>query len=299
MFNTRSSISDTTVSITGSTGFSITPATSATTVISQKLEETLIKDDNKQQSSKRKHEHDANVPFSASKKNRSYLPAESKPIYFELKKHFRKLAQWKAHQRFLLNCASSGLPPRSLFWNPLPPWAFNRTESNTQWAATTLAAQSDLCKILASDCGLKAEAHTNSITALSNDLKGLIPPNDHTEILHELEMTCQIQVDKLHAEKILSRTKATNKSVSNKNPTPTTKRARRNSAPPPNKRTRRFTNGNTSKNNQTPKNNPKNKPSFNNGRNKNGPNNQPQITKNELTKHLAALTRALNLNNKR
>ena len=52
----------------------------------------------------------------ATKKNRDYLPLESKPIYFDLKKQFKKKSQWTAHEQFMPrgNCATTGNFPRSI-----------------------------------------------------------------------------------------------------------------------------------------------------------------------------------------
>ena len=271
----------------------VTPSVSTGTVIEQMAKTSLNSGAlTTKQASKRKDRDDDPTPsFSNAKRNRDYLPKESKPVYFELKKHFKKKAQWTAHQQFMKNCANSGKPPRSLMWNPIPPWSFNSLELNKSWSSATLKAQTELCNIISKDCALKAAAQHNSILALLNDLKGLIPLDDYNEIVSELESTFYLMVDKLHAEKILSRSKFTAK-VSTK--TPTDRRRRSSSSnPPPSKRNRRNTGGNTR--NQS---NPKVSTRNNNQRQQRSrgqprPQNQLRNNRNDISKHMQELTRAL------
>ena len=90
--------------------------------------------------------------FPSAKRNRDYLAPEIKPIYFELKKHYKKQSQWKTHKMFLTNRYTSWYAPRSLTWNPLPPWHLPNPSFNTKWVETATRVQIELCNILAIDC---------------------------------------------------------------------------------------------------------------------------------------------------
>ena len=158
-----------------------------------------------------------NILTPASKRNRDYLPKEAKPVYFELKKHYKKMAQWEAHKRFAENSATTGNIPRSLRWSPPTPWAFTNTALNTRWATITLKAQTELCALVAEDCTLKVKQHEASIKSLLNDFAGLIPESDFQEISNELLHSFSLAVEKKYAEKILTRSTATTKASGQKN----------------------------------------------------------------------------------
>ena len=129
-------------------------------------------------------------PFA--KKNRDYLAPESKPLYFDLKKAFKKAAQWRAHQLFASNCATTGHAPRSLLWNPLPPWALSNPQLNTRWAGTTTRAQRELCATLAEDSGIRVNQAEETIKTLLVDLLQIVDKNDLDEITAELQSHIKI-----------------------------------------------------------------------------------------------------------
>ena len=148
------------------------------------------------------------APMPATKKNRDYLPKESKPLFFDLKKQFKKKSQWTAHQRFMQNCADSGNYPRSLRWKCTPPWSFNNADRTQKWATVQQTAPAELCQILAQDCEDKKVDCDAVIQALLTDLQGLVPETDFLEIQAELKHDYHSAVDRLYAEKILGRTTA-------------------------------------------------------------------------------------------
>ena len=144
----------------------------------------------------------------ATKKNRDYLPKESKPVYFDLKKLFKKKSQWTAHELFMNNCASTGNFPRSIQWKCAPPWEFTNQELTHQWATIQQKAPAELCKLIALDCKAKTVNCQASIDSLLADLSKLIPDNDFEEIKNELHHDYQSASDRLYAEKILGRNNA-------------------------------------------------------------------------------------------
>ena len=146
----------------------------------------------------------------ATKKNRDYLPQESKPIYFDLKKQFKKKSQWTAHEQFMGNCAATGNYPRSIQWKCTPPWAFTNQELTHQWATIQQKAPAELCNLIALDCKAKTVNCQASIDSLLQDLSKLIPENDFEELKQELNHDYNTASDRLYAEKILARNNATN-----------------------------------------------------------------------------------------
>ena len=116
------------------------------------------------------------------KKNRNYLPPATKPIYFELKKYHRKLAQWTAHQAFLENSATTGLAP-PVYASILDHLGkFNDEDLKLTWSQIMNKFPHELCDVLAVDCGLKVMSCQNSIKALFLDLAGHIDGNEVDEI---------------------------------------------------------------------------------------------------------------------
>ena len=148
------------------------------------------------------------------KKNREYLPKASKPLFFELKKYYKKKAQWAAHQAFLENCGATGNPPRSLNWSVQPPWALSNDGLNQKWFAVSTNAPSKLCDVLAVDCAHRVQAASASIQALFNDLGGLVSGQEVTDIRKELDHGFKEAFDKMYAEKILNRSKNATRNAS-------------------------------------------------------------------------------------
>ena len=156
-------------------------------------------------SNKRKTPEHRSDDLPVAKKNRNYLPAATKPIYFELKKYYRKLAQWTAHQAFLENCATTGLAPPSLRLNLRPPWEIMDEDLKLTWSQIMNKFPRELCDVLAVDCGLKVTSCQNSIKSLFLDLAGHVDQSEVDEIKAELKSSLKAAFDKMYAEKILAR----------------------------------------------------------------------------------------------
>ena len=154
---------------------------------------------------KRKAPEHRSDDLPVAKKNRNYLPPATKPIYFELKKFHRKLAQWSAHQAFLENCATTGIAPPSLRLNLRPPWEIADEDLKQQWSKTMNKFPRELCDILAADCGNKVHSCQGSIKSLLQDLAGHIAIEEVGEIEAELKSSFKTAFDKMYAEKILAR----------------------------------------------------------------------------------------------
>ena len=122
---------------------------------------------------------------------------------------FKKKSQWAAHQQFITNCADTGNYPRSLQWNCTPPWEFLNKDYTRDWVKIQQTTPAELCKIIALDCKDKIQNCVAVSEALINDLKTLIPETDFKDITAELNHDYQLAVDRLYAEKILGRNKAT------------------------------------------------------------------------------------------
>ena len=208
--------SDLTLTATRSTSAFVTPSTSAaalTDSISRvqigtppaSLDAYTTKQGIKRKEPESSHSGETLMP--AQKKNRDYLPKESKPIFFDLKKQFKKRSQWAAHQRFITNCADTGNYPRSLQWNCTPPWEFLNQDNTRKWAHIQQSTPAELCKLIALDCDDKVKNCLAVSEALLNDLKTIIPDTDFKDISTELNHDYQLAVDRLYAEKILGRNK--------------------------------------------------------------------------------------------
>ena len=160
----------------------------------------------------------------ATKKNRDYLPNESKVVYFDLKKQFKHKSKWAAHQLFMNNCAESGNFPRPIQYKCSPPWQFNNQELTHKWAKTQQQAPAELCKLISLDCKDRLINCQAAIDTLLTDLQKLIPDTDFREIKGELQHDLNLATDRLYAEKILARNNA-NKPRSNAASTSTAKKS--------------------------------------------------------------------------
>ena len=198
----------------GSTGPFVTPSTSAGTLteqlsvvtISTELSKTASNRGVKRPAAPSSSSEDTFMP--ANKKNRDYLPKESKPLYFDLKKTFKKKSQWAANERFMTNCADTGNFPRAVQYKCPPPWEFTSQELTRQWASVQQKAPAELCKLVALDCKAKLVNCQAVIDSLFQELKKLIPEVDFKEITSELQHDCNNAVDRQYAEKILGRNAA-------------------------------------------------------------------------------------------
>jgi hypothetical protein len=194
----------------GNNGF-VSASSSATTIV-EKVDDLQITSRGSSPASRKRRATSEPGPTPVIKKNRDYLPKESKPIFFELKKFYKKKSQWSAHMAFLENCAQTGNPPKSLQWSIKPPWALQNTDLMTNWIKIQTKAPADLCDILAIDCGHKARKCQETISSLSQDLAQKIPHLGYQEIIADLNHGYKLAFDRQFAEKILARTKARTRS---------------------------------------------------------------------------------------
>ena len=205
-----------------------TPSTSAGT-LTDRLSQVKIQSANSESRSTQRgtkrpktSSSSENLLMPAGKKNRDYLPAESKPVYFDLKKQFKLKSKWAAHELYMNNCADTGNFPRSIQYKSSPPWQFTNVELLHQWAAIQQKAPAELCKLVALDCKARLVNCQASIDSLLSDLEKLIPESDFKELKGELNHDYNTASDKLYAEKILGRNNA-NKPRGNPTPSTSTK----------------------------------------------------------------------------
>ena len=206
------SSSDQQLSASRSINTFVTPSTSAGT-LTDKLSKVKIVTENPsctKRGTKRPNSPSSSADklMPAGKKNRDYLPTESKPVYFDLKKQFKQKSKWAAHEQFMNNCAESGNFPRSIQYKCAPPWQFTNPELTHQWATTQQQAPAELCKLISLDCKARLVNCQASIDALLVDLKKLIPETDFKDIQSELQHDYTTASDRLYAEKLLGRTNA-------------------------------------------------------------------------------------------